>query len=1449
MKKQFLSLSAAILAAIVAVALPSPAPAPAGDDTGSTERYPINSAFDKATTLKGNSGRYTSGVRLESPEWGISEVTGVQNGSSTDLLYHDITDTQLKAAPGETVTATILYTGAGMAGFAYIDLDNDGQFTFTAPSLENKALQPGQELAAYTRTRIDNAWYLPDGTSTDGNPGGNQTLSSFKVPETPGTYKMRFCTEWAAINPLGGSGIANDGGSIIDIDLVVAPPPPYKRTVSDTETNTRTQDATQPRYTNALTLTSPSKGASTVVLNQQTNNTVYRSLMSGTEGCLIAKAGETVSIEPTWSMNAMHSYIYVDLDGNGVFDLPATVTDGAPNGEMLSYSYLGGTTKNSAGVAYAAGAAPGAVAHLKAPEFTIPAGTAPGIYRLRYKIDWSNSNPAGRSSIGSDGGIIADVPLLIVDTDAETSVTITGTPSNGTATYESGSALTLTPDYGYTLGSMTATATAEAEAIGPENPSKITVTRTMGGPTIPSALMSLGNVTVDVTDAFAPITSYAGYSLIWNDEFNEANGSHPDMKSKYQTPDRYNSAWNRFISKREDLLVMEDGILQMYCKPNPEPTAADDRQMVSGAIRTMTKFSFKYGRAEARMRVHGHSGSFPAFWLMPNTQPHGWPASGEIDIFESINNQNTAYATLHAAPADGSNNKDFSTHGHQASCTINEWHVYGVEWSENEIRFLIDGQLKGTVLTPKNANGKYWPFNEQEFYLILNQSVGNGGWAANPDVNHTYQTDVDWVRVYQKTESLAPVVTFIDESGAPLAEQPATITAEPLRVSVTTNATCTITPESETLVVTPVQGKKNQFTISVPKGFKPTGEDNFTVGFTATYPAGNEEKTSLNLSIPSYTVTWPKTTEESNYYIALYDLSTGELMASTAGENAGMNSVRVVEGSLIRADYTIHPLKKDSYRIVAYGPTGNLKTSYTKGEETVDLKTTAAAFIPPVEYKIESDVELTAEAEYMPLISWEASEGVKIAVTANKKAVTSGSRIFKGAAVSATFTPNTAGHYNLKSISGIGNPLARPTITAVTRTVTAGSEDIVITAEAEKHGHVIIDKSKYYTITVMNGDEIVESDDFLPLGTEVSYIITPAEGYMITEVNGETLEIPKSEPITGSITVDSGEIDITATVETDHATADIFPENIADERIVQQDDLEDDQKLEDQPVHFIPADNDPETEYHTLTFHHNSEAKSVTLPASLHRDRDNPDYEFVGVSDNEDIASGRVFRNEKGAWKLEITRKDMAGETLIHIYWREKALSVSALAIEDEAEDEEDIYAKPLATVRVKVITPPAATTTVSHEVEEVKVELKPGETFNLSAITAALLDADGNEYTDADGNTVALPENYATKWVSDDENVASVNVDDEGNAIVSADNRGTANVKAVVYDTATGDIIAESEPVAIKVGGAIIVGIDEINADMSSGRTAVYDLSGRRITRVPAPGIYIINGVKTLVR
>lgn len=240
-----------------------------------------------------------------------------------------------------------------------------------------------------------------------------------------------------------------------------------------------------------------------------------------------------------------------------------------------------------------------------------------------------------------------------------------------------------------------------------------------------------------------------GYTLIWHDEFDGSDESYPSPEA-YEVPLRSPGvAWARFISDRKDLMVVSGGVLHMYCRPNPAESR-DERnpgEMVSGAIQTKGHFSFNCGRIEARIRVEGYPGSFPAFWLMPNNQPHGWPTGGEIDIFESINNEDMAYATLHAGLEA---NQDLNTPGYHEKVNIDDWHVYGLDWTPDSMSFTLDGEVCGSVGRSTVREG-VWPFGNSNFYIILNQSVGKeGGWAAPPDTTHTYLTEVDWVRVYQR---------------------------------------------------------------------------------------------------------------------------------------------------------------------------------------------------------------------------------------------------------------------------------------------------------------------------------------------------------------------------------------------------------------------------------------------------------------------------------------------------------------------------------------------------------------------------------------------------------------------------------------------------------------------------------------------------------------------------
>lgn len=102
----------------------------------------------------------------------------------------------------------------------------------------------------------------------------------------------------------------------------------------------------------------------------------------------------------------MYGYVYLDYGNDGVFDFLLNES-GTPvlNSDAFSYSYYNG--KNSTRTTVS-NQNPGK----NSPVFTIPAGTTPGIYRVRYKVDWDNIDAGGNAAVTnniiSNGGGITD---------------------------------------------------------------------------------------------------------------------------------------------------------------------------------------------------------------------------------------------------------------------------------------------------------------------------------------------------------------------------------------------------------------------------------------------------------------------------------------------------------------------------------------------------------------------------------------------------------------------------------------------------------------------------------------------------------------------------------------------------------------------------------------------------------------------------------------------------------------------------------------------------------------------------------------------------------------------------------------------------------------------------------------------------------------------------------
>ena len=152
------------------------------------------------------------------------------------------------------------------------------------------------------------------------------------------------------------------------------------------------------------------------IVNSPTSpKTVY---VDNTASQFFAKPGETLTASVTYNGGWMHGYAYIDFANDGKFN--ALVNDNlsiADGSDLVTFSFYGGND-NDNGVNSAGASITGQGRNtLDMPSFTLPADMTPGVYRMRYKVDWNSVDPAGSvdpaNPILGNGGGIVDVMLNV----------------------------------------------------------------------------------------------------------------------------------------------------------------------------------------------------------------------------------------------------------------------------------------------------------------------------------------------------------------------------------------------------------------------------------------------------------------------------------------------------------------------------------------------------------------------------------------------------------------------------------------------------------------------------------------------------------------------------------------------------------------------------------------------------------------------------------------------------------------------------------------------------------------------------------------------------------------------------------------------------------------------------------------------------------------------------
>ncbi|VGO13102.1 Beta-glucanase [Pontiella desulfatans] len=246
------------------------------------------------------------------------------------------------------------------------------------------------------------------------------------------------------------------------------------------------------------------------------------------------------------------------------------------------------------------------------------------------------------------------------------------------------------------------------------------------------------------------------WQLVWADEFDKAELNDANWSRRVAKAGRFNAEWQRYTDDESNAYI-DNGCLVI--KAIHEGESHGENRYTSARLETAQKQSWRYGKVAARIQLPYGQGIWPAFWMVGiNGKRHGgdtrWPFCGEIDIMElwGSKDDGAVEATIHYADR---NSKHAWIHPQTfklpAGRFADAFHVFEIEWDEQQIRWMVDGQLYATQPITADEFGEF----HQEFFILLNIAVGGKDPDFRPDERSVFPQYmyVDWVRVYQQGKS------------------------------------------------------------------------------------------------------------------------------------------------------------------------------------------------------------------------------------------------------------------------------------------------------------------------------------------------------------------------------------------------------------------------------------------------------------------------------------------------------------------------------------------------------------------------------------------------------------------------------------------------------------------------------------------------------------------------
>jgi beta-glucanase (GH16 family) len=236
-------------------------------------------------------------------------------------------------------------------------------------------------------------------------------------------------------------------------------------------------------------------------------------------------------------------------------------------------------------------------------------------------------------------------------------------------------------------------------------------------------------------------------TLAWSDEFNGNALNKDNWSVEIYKGGQENTEQQDYTDENHEV---SNGTLKISAKKQIE-----DNTPVITSSRLHSKFEFKYGRIEYRVKLPAEKGNglWAASWLLGSNFRTTGNEAGIISIMRYFSHlPNQVNSSIISLDDINNNNPNRESYG---PITINsaeeEFHVYGMLWTNSYIKFYIDdiNNITNVYARPISANSTNWPF-DNSFLAVVNMAVGGefGGVEGVEESIFPNSFEVDYIRVY-----------------------------------------------------------------------------------------------------------------------------------------------------------------------------------------------------------------------------------------------------------------------------------------------------------------------------------------------------------------------------------------------------------------------------------------------------------------------------------------------------------------------------------------------------------------------------------------------------------------------------------------------------------------------------------------------------------------------------